>query len=193
MTSQEKYKIYCIKYGKEYYERNKENIKKYLVEKKFEIAKTKKKYAEANKVYLAQKQKEWREKNKELIKQKNLKKYNTNYLYKLKTNLKTLIGNSFRNSGFKKLSKTEQILGCSFTEFKAYLETKFEPWMNWSNRGLYNGEPNYGWDIDHIIPLSTAKDEHDIIRLNHYTNLQPLCSKINRYIKRDNIVVEEST
>ena len=31
MTSQEKYKIYCIKYGKEYYERNKENIKKYLV------------------------------------------------------------------------------------------------------------------------------------------------------------------
>ena len=24
-----------------------------------------------------------------------------------------------------------------------------------------------------------------IIKLNHYTNFQPLCSKINRYIKRN--------
>ena len=59
--------------------------------------------------------------------------------------------------------------------------------MNWNNRGLYNGELNYGWDIDHIIPLSSAKTEEEMILLNHYSNLQPLCSKINRDIKRDNI------
>jgi len=35
--------------------------------------------------------------------------------------------------------------------------------------------------------LSFAENEEDIIRLNHYTNLQPLCSYINRYIKRDNV------
>jgi len=29
--------------------------------------------------------------------------------------------------------------------------------------------------------------EEDIIKLNHYTNLQPLCSKINRDIKKDKI------
>ena len=57
--------------------------------------------------------------------------------------------------------------------------------MTWENRGLYNGEFNYGWDIDHIIPLSSAETEEDIIKLNHYTNLQPLCSKINRDIKKD--------
>lgn len=28
--------------------------------------------------------------------------------------------------------------------FKKYLESKFEDWMNWENRGLYNGELNYG-------------------------------------------------
>ena len=66
-----------------------------------------------------------------------------------------------------------------------YLESKFEHWMNWENRGKYTGEFNIGWDIDHITPLSTAKTEEDILRLNHYTNLQPLCSKINRDIKRD--------
>jgi len=54
-------------------------------------------------------------------------------------------------------------------------------------RGLYNGYFNYGWDIDHIIPISSAKTEDDIIKLNHYTNLQPLCSKLNRHIKRANI------
>jgi hypothetical protein len=51
----------------------------------------------------------------------------------------------------------------------------------------YNGEPNSGWDIDHIIPISSAESEDDIIKLNHYTNLQPLCSYINRVVKRDKI------
>jgi hypothetical protein len=61
--------------------------------------------------------------------------------------------------------------------------------MNWNNRGNWNGQPkeiNVAWDIDHIIPLSTAKTEEEILKLNHYTNLQPLCSYTNRYIKSGN-------
>ena len=46
--------------------------------------------------------------------------------------------------------------------------------MNWNNRGKYNGTPNYGWDIDHIIPVSKGITENDIIKLNHHTNLRPL-------------------
>ena len=57
--------------------------------------------------------------------------------------------------------------------------------MNWNNYGIYNGEFNYGWDLNHIIPISSAKSEEEIIKLNHYTNLQPLCSKTNRDIKRN--------
>ena len=78
-------------------------------------------------------------------------------------------------------------LGCSFEEFKVYLESKFEDWMTWENYGKYNGELNYGWDIDHIIPLSKAIAENDIYDLSHYMNLQPLCSRINRDIKKNKI------
>jgi hypothetical protein len=44
-------------------------------------------------------------------------------------------------------------------------------------------------NIDHIEPLfpkNVKRTTEDIIRLNHYTNLQPLCSKINRDIKKNN-------
>ena len=59
--------------------------------------------------------------------------------------------------------------------------------MNWENYGNPKDgklEPNKTWDIDHIEPLSTANTETDIIRLNHHINLRPLCSYVNRFIKR---------
>ncbi len=126
-------------------------------------------------------------------KEKEIKNYNeyrinrkiTDKLFKLKSNIRCLISNSFKKNKFKKTSKTANILGCTYEEFKIHLESKFESWMNWENHGLYDKQPNYGWDIDHIIPLSSAITEEDVIRLNHYTNLQPLCSKINRDVKRN--------
>jgi len=108
-------------------------------------------------------------------------------IFMLKEYYKGMISNCFKNFGFEKKSmRTNNIIGCTYGELQIHLESKFEPWMNWGNRGLYNGSPNYGWDVDHIIPLSSAKSEEDLIRLNHYSNLQPLCSYVNREIKRDN-------
>lgn len=129
--------------------------------------------------------------NRNINKTEKHKVYMRNYMRDRKKNdklfkLSDLIRSKIRKSfnGYKS-KKTTTILGCSFEEFKLYLESKFEIWMNWENQGLYNGEFNYGWDIDHIIPLSSANSEEEIIRLNHYTNLQPLCSLVNRTIKRD--------
>jgi hypothetical protein len=142
---------------------------------------------------------EWRAKNKGKLKSNNHYKdkearnlYRRNRtkidpLYNLTQSIRSSIGQSFRYKGFNKNCKTEQILSCSFNEFKIYLEKQFSNWMNWENKGKYNGELNFGWDIDHIIPLCTATCEADIIRLNHYSNFQPLCSKINRDIKNKNI------
>ena len=109
-------------------------------------------------------------------------------LFKLSTRIRNAISKAIKSKGFTKNKKTIEMLGCSFEEFKTYLESKFETWMNWSNYGKYNGELNFGFDIDHIIPLCVAKTEEEIIKLNHYTNLQPLCSKVNRDIKKGNII-----
>jgi len=164
---------------------NKKAREKYLELNKEKIAKQKKAYYNTNKDDMLTNQKEWRETNKEKLTKFRRDKLKNNNLHKVKCSIRTLIGNSFRYNNIKKLSRTEQILGCSFEQLKQHLESKFLPWMNWENKGLYNGELNYGWDVDHIIPLSTAITEHDLIRLNHYTNLQPLCSYTNRFIKRN--------
>jgi hypothetical protein len=47
---------------------------------------------------------------------------------------------------------------------------------------------NYGdWELDHIIPISSAKTLEDIEKLCHYTNYQPLWWRDNLE-KRDKII-----
>jgi hypothetical protein len=134
---------------------------------------------------------DWRIKNIDKARETSRKyykdKYHNDELFRIKQKIRKNIKFSFKRTKQQKKNKTTEIIGCSLIEFKLYLESKFETWMNWDNYGLYNGSQNHGWDIDHIIPLITTKTEEDIIRLNHYTNLQPLCSYVNRVIKRDKI------
>ena len=131
------------------------------------------------------KNKIYKSENKNKINEFLRNKYVLDNIYRTKRLITPLIVKSFKSKGYSKNSRTYKIIGCTFEELRDWLESKFEPWMNWDNQGLYNGELNYGWDIDHIIPISSAKTEEEIIRLNHYTNLQPLCSFTNRYIKRN--------
>jgi hypothetical protein len=151
-----------------------------------------KSYRENNRDKTRDRQKRWELKNKEKRKKsrsEQLKeKRKTNPLFAIRSSISRNIRTAILRNGFSKNIKTESILGCSFEEFKLHLESKFENWMNWENRGLYNGEFNYGWDIDHIIPVSSAKTEEEIYKLNHFTNLQPLCSKYNRDLKSNNII-----
>jgi len=130
----------------------------------------------------------YKEKNKNKIREQHREytrtRANNDELFKLGRNLGTMLRNCFKRQGFSKSGKSKDIIGCSFEEFKIYLESKFESWMSWDNYGKYNGEFNHGWDVDHIVPLCSAFSESDLIKLNHYTNLQPLCSKMNRDIKK---------
>lgn len=158
---------------------NKANTKKYRKNNPEKSKQSSKDYKKRNKNKVKEYAIKYRERRNEL---EAIKKAN-DPLYKLKCKIYSSISKIFYRKKIKKNSKTEKIIGCTFEEFKTYIEAKWESWMTWENRGLYNGELNFGWDIDHVIPMHTAKTEEDIIKLNHYTNLQPLCSNVNRNIK----------
>jgi hypothetical protein len=179
----------------------KNNYEKWYKENELKEKERLKKYRENNIEKTKKYKKEWDKNNPEKLKN-NIEKYKPNRrknykkrinnepLFKLKTNISGLIKQSLKRKGYSKQSKSATILDCSYEEFKLYLESKFKPWMNWDNCGNPKDgilELNKTWDIDHIIPLSSAKTEEDVIKLNHYTNLQPLCSYTNRIIKKGKI------
>ena len=122
------------------------------------------------------------------------KRKETDPLFKLKCRIISNISTYIKRNGYSKKNKTNKILGCTFEEFKYHLESQWKPWMNWDNYGnpkdgIY--APNKTWDIDHIIPTSSAITEEDLLKLNHFTNLQPLCSYFNRFIKSDSMSLLE--
>lgn len=97
--------------------------------------------------------------------------------YRLSRNIRERIRYSFSKNLLNKSKNTEDILGCSFSELKLHFESLFKKGMSWDNYGE--------WEVDHIIPLASASTEGDVIKLNHYTNLQPLWKHENM-AKRDN-------
>jgi len=75
--------------------------------------------------------------------------------------------------GHLKSSKTETLLGCTISEFRQYIESKFIPGMRWDNHGE--------WHVDHIRPccsfdLSDPKQQRECF---HFLNLQPLWAMEN--------------
>lgn len=73
---------------------------------------------------------------------------------------------SFKRKGFKKNSKTEDIIGCSFQALVEHIEDQFMDGMAWENQGK--------WHIDHFFPIAMAKNKEQAYMLSNYINLRPL-------------------
>lgn len=174
-----------------YYEKNKETrqlYNSYYYENNSEqIKQNTKEYYHNNKESLIEKKRVYQKQYQPTANKRKRERRSIDPLFKLITNISNLIRINLKSKSYVKRSKTIEIIGCSYFELKQHIESKWEPWMTWENYGLYNGELNHGWDIDHIIPSSSAINEDDALKLNNYINLQPLCSKINRDIKKDKI------
>ena len=140
--------------------------------------------------------KQWKENNKDrnkelnrksdkkrrhLLTKKKREKYHSNDLVRVRYSIHSLIGNSFRKKGYGKNTKTQDILGINFIDFKNHLEKQFLEGMTWENRN--------NWEVDHIIPISIARNVDEIIKLNHHTNLRPLWKTENR--KKSDKILEE--
>lgn len=192
--------LYIKNYNEDHREERREYKKNYDKTHKEERRQQSKIYREIHNEEIKQKEKDYRENNKERVSQtrhktyiknkykkvlymqktkkrrnKRIKdKYQTDPLFKMKTNVRNSVKGAFKKQGFSKNSKTAKIVGCDWGFLYDHLFLSFI-----SNYDRYPTE-NDILEIDHIIPISTAKTEEDVIRLNHHTNFQWLLKKDNR-------------
>jgi hypothetical protein len=134
-------------------------------------------YRENNKEKIKLSRNEYKLKNKSKITEyrtyySNKRRKESN-IVKLSENIRRRINVFLSSNKITKKNKTFDVVGCTPEFLKEYLEKKFLEGMTWDNYGFY------GWHIDHIIPLCTAKTEEEVLKLCHYTNLQPLWSQDN--------------
>ncbi len=87
-------------------------------------------------------------------------------VYIITLRLRDLIRKSIHLRGFRKESPTHKILGCNYDQLRQHIQSQFKDGMSWERFGEIH--------IDHITPMALAKTIDAAIRLNHYSNLQPL-------------------
>jgi hypothetical protein len=174
-TSKDGYRQYCkkchLEYSQKYVNENKEKCKMYQ-----DV------YHSNNVETHRLKSSEYYQNNKEKVHNYLKTKYHTDSLFKLKISVRNRINIFLKKKNITKNNSTFNIIGCSPESLKEHLRNQFKEGMSWENHGLY------GWHIDHIIPLSSAKTEEEMYKFCHYTNLQPLWCADN-LSKGDKILV----
>ena len=191
----EKSKEHVKEQRKKYYKENKERLKTYSKKYKKDNAKKIKEYYDKRIEKRREKRRIYKENNKELIdsiRKENDRKSKRNYqkkrrakdpLFKLSGNLRNRTAMAFRSNGYSKKSKTQEMLGADYESVFNHLQKQFTKGMNWINYGE--------WHIDHIIPLSLGKTEEELIKLCHYSNLQPLWA-FDNLSKSDKIIGQQN-
>lgn len=173
-------KEYRKKHSKELYLKRIEYQKEYRKNHKDKIKEYSEKYYQANREKVLERKKNYSMTHREQRRLYLNAKFKNDEMFKFNHNVRKLIRDSLnRRCGFKKNQRAIKILGCSLEYFANYIQSKFKKGMTFENYGE--------WHIDHIIPLSSAKTEEEALKLNHYTNLQPLWAEEN--IKKGNKIL----
>ena len=168
-----------VEKNKAYYEANKERMKAYCEVNKEKIAEQKKAYREANK--------EKAREQKKLYKRRRRAK---DPLFRLKHNYSHSCRKAFYSINKKKNNSSLKLLGLkTWQQLAEHLSKQFYNHPETGEEMTFDNHGVYGWHIDHIIPLSTAETEEDIIKLCHYTNLQPMWAEEN--ISKSNKVLDK--
>jgi hypothetical protein len=81
--------------------------------------------------------------------------------------------------GAIKSSPTFLTLGYTAAEFVSHIERQFQAGIGWHNMK--------DWQIDHIVPICSAKNEADVVLLNQLSNLRPMWAKENNSKKAKRI------
>jgi hypothetical protein len=160
----------------EFKDKNPNYYSNYRYENKERRSLYNKKHREDNKEHYRKYREEYRKKNPHYMRDYSRARRDGDSLYKLKGNLRCLTKSAFREKGYNKDTKTQDILGCDYNELKRRLEDN--PY------GFTADDP--ALDIDHIVPLSRAQNKKELLELCCADNLQLLPSRYNQNIKKDN-------
>jgi len=183
---------------KAFYKANKEKIleqkKAYYEANKDKIGEQSKAYREANKEKIKAYHKAYREANKEkLAEQKTAyisQRKKSDPVFKLRRDYGASCRRAFRSISQKKNVKSLKLLDLkTWQQLAKHLSEQFYDHPETGEEMTFDNHGFYGWHIDHIIPLSTAKTEEDIIKLCHYTNLQPMWAEEN--IAKSNKILDK--
>lgn len=160
-----------------YFKNHKENLEKRRqkrLNRTPEEVEAKKKYDREYKKNNPEKFRQYRIDNIEKIREQKRnwgnKKAATCVQYRLKRNLRTRIRCALKPSNAYKVDKSENLLGCTISFYKEYLESLFTDGMNWDK--FMSGEI----EIDHKKPcklFDLTKDDEQR-KCFHYLNTQPL-------------------
>ena len=188
----------------------KEARKRWREDNKDKVNKSKAKYREENRERINEYARAWRIKNKEKIKERErltrskpeykakakeyyeanrdlclsrtkewLRNHRKTPMGAMQNRLRVRLWSALNKKGYTKRSRTNDIIGCSWNMLVKHIEKQFTKGMSWDNRG--------DWHVDHIIPLSSASDEDELIKLSHFSNLRPMWADENM-AKRDRII-----
>jgi hypothetical protein len=153
-------------YNKKYYETHKDDICEYYQKNKDKINARAKECREKNKDKRREYIKEYYQKNKDKINAYKRKRNKSNPTLKLVNVCRVRINKYYKLKGMLKSKHTMEMIGCTPIELRDHIQSRFVDGMTFENHGA--------WHIDHIIPLASANTDEEIIKLCHYTNLQPL-------------------
>jgi len=91
--------------------------------------------------------------------------------YRIAGRLRSRLWHVIRDN--QKVGSAVRDLGCSFGQFRLYIENQFEPGMTWDNYGE--------WHLDHVQPLASfdLTDRSQFLTACNWLNYQPLWAKEN--------------
>jgi hypothetical protein len=114
----------------------------------------------------------WVKENQDYYKEYTKVRCENDLLFKEAVKIRIKTRNALFAKFWIKNSTNYNLLKCSLSELKSHFELKFTDNMSWENYGE--------WEIDHITPLSSAKNLDELYKLCEFINLQPLLKRDNR-------------
>ncbi|AYV85568.1 MAG: putative nuclease [Satyrvirus sp.] len=133
---------------------------------------------------------EYNKNNREAIQERQTRTHKirrkTDKNYKTAIDLRWLVYNLIKDGEkYEKISKVENLIGCSYHSFMIWLRYLFDDKMKISNYGKH-------WSMDHVIPccMYDLTDKKNQYKCFHWSNLRPL-EKMKNYKKTNKIDIGE--